>query len=270
MSRRKDLHDWVKLAKSPTQIERIEAFFGGHGYELHRHDTYAIGRTLSGVQSFNYCGGMRHSLPGGTIVLHPDETHDGEAGTEDGFQYRMIYIEPALIQRILGGKPLPFIPGGLSGDTRLFTATQPLLRAIEDPIESLEEDDALYDLAQTLAIVGGQRYQRRVFDYQAAEKAREYIHSSFDKNITLDELSLISGRDRWSLSRDFRALFGTSPYRYVTMRRLEYCRQLMLSGNNLADISINAGFSDQSHMTRQFISNFGVSPGRWLKFIRGG
>lgn len=155
MSRRKDLHDWVKLAKSPTQIERIEAFFGGHGYELHRHDTYAIGRTLSGVQSFNYCGGMRHSLPGGTMVLHPDETHDGEAGTEDGFQYRMIYIEPALIQKILGGKPLPFIPGGLSGDTRLFTATQPLLRTIEDPIESLEEDDALYDLAQTLAIVGG-------------------------------------------------------------------------------------------------------------------
>lgn len=121
-----------------------------------------------------------------------------------------------------------------------------------------------------LLLWGGQRYQRRVFDYQAAEKAREYIHSSFDKNITLDELSLISGRDRWSLSRDFRALFGTSPYRYVTMRRLEYCRRLMLSGNNLADISINAGFSDQSHMTRQFISNFGVSPGRWLKFIRGG
>ncbi len=73
MARGKDLQDWVKLAKSPTQIERIEAFFGGHGYELHRHDTYAIGRTLSGVQCFNYCGGMRHSLPGGTMVLHPDE-----------------------------------------------------------------------------------------------------------------------------------------------------------------------------------------------------
>lgn len=99
----------------------------------------------------------------------------------------MIYIEPALIQNTRW-QTLPFIPDGLSGDTRLFAATQPLLRAIEDPIESLEEDDALYDLAQTLAIVGGQRYQRRVFDYQAAERAREYIHSSFDKNITLDEL----------------------------------------------------------------------------------
>jgi len=140
MSRNKDLQDWVKPARSPMQIERIEAFFGGHGYELHRHDTYAIGRTLSGVQSFNYRGGRRHSLPGGTLVLHPDEVHDGEAGTEEGFQYRMVYIEPALIQKILGGKPLPFIPGGLSDDPRLFAAAQPLLRAMEDPFETLEEE----------------------------------------------------------------------------------------------------------------------------------
>ncbi|MDK7808554.1 hypothetical protein, partial [Klebsiella pneumoniae] len=26
---------------------------------------------------------------------------------------------------------------------------------------------------------------------------------------------------------------------------------------------------DQSHMTRQFISRFGLSPGRWLRAIRG-
>ncbi|PLR31458.1 AraC family transcriptional regulator [Chimaeribacter californicus] len=270
MSPNKNLHDWVKLAHSPSQIERLEAFFGGHGYALHRHDTYAIGRTLSGVQRFNYRGSRRNSLPGGTIVLHPDEVHDGEAGTEAGFRYRMIYIEPALIQKIVGGKPLPFIPGGLSDDPRLFAAAQPLLRAMDDPFETLEEEDALYDLAQTLAVVGGQRHPRRVYDYQAAERAREYIHTCFDENITLERLSEISGRDRWSLSRDFRALFGTSPYRYVTLRRLKHCRRLMLSGGNLADIAIDAGFSDQSHMTRQFIRNVGVPPGRWLRFIKGG
>ena len=87
--------DWVRLAQSPAHIERIEAFFGGHGYEPHRHDTYAIGQTLSGVQRFHYRGGLQHSLPGGTMVLHPDEVHDGEAGTEEGFRYRMVYIEPA-------------------------------------------------------------------------------------------------------------------------------------------------------------------------------
>ncbi|MCV5290070.1 AraC family ligand binding domain-containing protein, partial [Escherichia coli] len=81
----------------------------------------------------------------------PDEIHDGEAGTEAGFHYRMVYIEPALIQMILGGRPLPFIPGGLSADPRLRRAALPLLKAVTDTFEPLEEEDALYDLAQTLA-----------------------------------------------------------------------------------------------------------------------
>ncbi|WP_455820923.1 AraC family transcriptional regulator [Pseudomonas cerasi] len=260
--------DWVKLAHTPGRIERLEAYFSGHGYEPHRHDTYAIGRTLSGVQSFRYRDGKKHSLPGGTIVLHPDEIHDGEAGTTEGFQYRMLYIDPALIQKILGGKPLPFIPGGLSSDPRLFDATGPLLKAPEDAIDMLEEEDALYDLAQTLAVVGGQRFRRCLVDYQSAERAREYIQSEFCQNITLDTLSAVSGRDRWSLSRDFRALFGTSPYRYVTMRRLSYCRYLIQTGQSLAESAAEAGFSDQSHMTRQFIKTFGISPGRWQTFIQ--
>ena len=86
--------DWLRRATAPSRIEIIEAYFRGHGYQPHRHDTYAIGRTLSGVQSFRYRGSMRHGLPGSTLVLHPDELHDGEAGTEEGFRYRMLYVEP--------------------------------------------------------------------------------------------------------------------------------------------------------------------------------
>lgn len=269
MQENKNAKDWVKLAQYPAQIERIEAFFRGHGYAPHRHDTYAIGCTLSGVQSFNYRSEKRHSLPGGMMVLHPDELHDGEAGTYDGFQYRMIYIKPSLIQNILGGQPLPFIPNGISSDFRLFTATQPLLIDMATPLETLEEEDALYDLVQTLAIIGGQHHKRKSFDYKAAELAREYIHSTFEQKITLDELSSISGRERWSLSRDFRALYGTSPYRYITMRRLEHFKSLILDNNSLANSALDAGFSDQSHMNRQFISHYGISPARWLKHIKG-
>ncbi len=60
--------DWVRVAHTPGKIERLEAYFSGYGYEPHRHDTYAIGRTLSGVQSFRYRDSKQHSLPGGTIV----------------------------------------------------------------------------------------------------------------------------------------------------------------------------------------------------------
>lgn len=256
--------DWLLRSQHPTQVERIEAYFCGHGFDPHRHDTYAIGRTLSGVQSFRYRQALRHSVPGGTLVLHPDELHDGHAGTDEGFRYRMIYVEPALIQQVLGGQPLPFIAGGLSDDPRLFAATSPFVRAMEQGFEPLEEDDALFDLAHALQAVAAPHRGRRVANYPAAERARAYINDCFAQAISLDDLALASGLDRWRLTRDFRLLYGTSPYRYVTLRRLACCRRLLRMGMSLADAAASAGFADQSHMTRQFAANWGQTPGRWL------
>ncbi|CAB3699802.1 AraC family transcriptional regulator [Paraburkholderia rhynchosiae] len=248
-------------------IERIEAFFHGAGYAMHRHDTYAIGRTLAGVQSFRYRGSVRSSLPGGTIVLHPDEPHDGQAGTGEGFRYRMIYIDPALFQQALGGKPLPYVKNGLSDDPRLFAASESLLRTMDRAMDPLERDDGLYDLAIALDAVAGTAPTRRPVDYAAARRAREYLLASLDRAVTLDELAVAAGRDRWSLSRDFRALFGTSPHRYLTMRRLDLVRQLAVAGMPLADASAASGFSDQSHMTRHFKRAWGVAPAQWLKML---
>lgn len=112
MFRKTVKNDWVKLATPSDKFERLEAFFTGHGYDPHRHDTYAIGRTLSGIQSFKYRGSRRQSLAGHTMVLHPDEIHDGEAGTADGFHYRMIYIEPSSIQKYWEASLFPLFKGG--------------------------------------------------------------------------------------------------------------------------------------------------------------
>ncbi|VTM11391.1 AraC family transcriptional regulator [Pseudomonas aeruginosa] len=234
-------------------MERIEAYFAGHGYDPHRHDTYAIGQTLAGVQSFRYRHSQRHSLPGGCLVLHPDELHDGEAGSQEGFRYRMLYVEPALIQQALGGRPLPFVRGGLSADLRLAAASRALLQAMDTPLEPLEEQDALFELAHALDAVAGNRARgRRHFDFVAAERARQYIHAHLEHPLSLDELAQVAQRERWSLSRDFRALFGTSPYRYLVQRRLDIARRLMLGGQSLAEAALAAGFVDQSHMTPPF------------------
>lgn len=270
MDRDKSLptRDWVLRNAEPGRIERIEAWFGGHGYDPHRHDTYSIGRTMSGVQSFHYKGSMRHGIPGNTLVLHPDELHDGMAGTEAGFRYRMAYVDPALIQQVLGGESLPYVPGGLSDDLRLYNASQPFVQAMDHPLDSLEEQDALFDLAMALRAVAGKPRGRKMLDYQATKRARDFIMANLHMTITLGMLEHASGRERWSLSRDFRALFGTSPYRFVTLRRLDLFRALILDQFTLVDAALAAGFHDQSHMTRHFTICYGVSPMRWLERIR--
>jgi len=260
--------DWVIRSAQPGSIERIEAWFGSHGYDPHRHDTYSIGRTLAGVQSFHYKGSLRHGVPGNTLVLHPDELHDGMAGTDAGFHYRMAYVDPGLIQNVLGGQPLPFIAGGLSNDPRLYHASEAFVQAVDHPLETLEEQDALYDLAMALHAVGGKPRGRKRLDYRSAERARAFIMEHLHLSITLEMLEHASGRERWSLSRDFRTLYGTSPYRFVTLRRLDLFRGLVLDGFTLVDAALAAGFHDQSHMTRHFTRCYGVPPMRWLERLR--
>jgi AraC-like DNA-binding protein len=63
-------------------------------------------------------------------------------------------------------------------------------------------------------------------------------------------------------------LFGTSPYRFVTLRRLDVLRTLVLDRFSLVDAALAAGFHDQSHMTRHFTRTYGVSPSRWLERVR--
>ncbi|MFA7895223.1 AraC family transcriptional regulator [Pseudomonas putida] len=262
--------DWVIRSQQHGAVERIEAWFGSHGYDPHRHDTYSIGRTLAGVQSFHYKGSLCHGIPGNTLVLHPDELHDGMAGTEAGFRYRMAYIDPALIQAALGGQPLPFVPGGLSSDPRLFHASEAFVQAVDHPLERLEEQDAVYDLAMALRAVAGKPRGRKRLDYRSAERAKAFILEHLHLGITLEMLEHASGREQWSLSRDFRALYGTSPYRFVTLRRLDNVRRMLLDGFTPVDAALAAGFHDQSHMTRHFTRSYGVSPLRWLERLRSG
>ncbi|WP_213307919.1 AraC family transcriptional regulator [Paraburkholderia sacchari] len=257
--------DWMVHARPIDGVERIEAWFQGNAYAMHRHDTYAIGRTLAGVQRFNYRRGRRDSLPGNTMVLHPDEAHDGQAGSGEGFRYRMIYVEPALFQDVLGGRALPFIEGGVTNDPRIAAATETLLQRVVETLEPLEQSDALAELAHALATAAGLPRSRGKGDYVAARRARDYLHANFTRVVTLDEVEIATGRDRWSLSHDFRTFYGTSPYRYLTMRRLDAVRSMLLSGTSLASAAANAGFADQSHMTRHFLKTFGQTPGHWLQ-----
>lgn len=260
--------DWVKRATPIDGVERIEAWFQGNAYAMHRHDTYAIGRTLAGVQSFNYRRDRRDSLPGHTMVLHPDEAHDGQAGTDEGFRYRMLYVQPSIFQEVLGGQALPFVEGGLSTDPRLAAATEALLLQVGDTLEPLEQSDALAELAQALALAAGTPHVGGKGDYFAARRALDYLHENCTQAVSLEALEAATGRDRWSLSRDFRQFYGTSPYRYLTMRRLDVVRRLLMAGQPLANAAADAGFADQSHMSRHFLKTFGLTPGRWLQAAR--
>jgi AraC-like DNA-binding protein len=265
--------DWIRTAPDEAGPERIEAFFDDHAYDPHRHDTYAIGYTLSGVQSFDYRGVKRDSTPGDLIVLHPDELHDGRAGMAGGFRYRMAYVEPGLIMRALAGRAggTPFVRDAVCRDGRLLRALIGLLGDLDHALEPLERDAAIGELAEALLALDLSCAPRRPETpaERACALARDFLADNLDEAVDSQRLEAVTGLDRYALARHFRRRYGTSPHRYLVMRRLERARALIRQGQGLADAAAASGFADQPHMTRRFRQAYGLSPGRWRAMQAG-
>ncbi|MFF5180163.1 helix-turn-helix transcriptional regulator [Micromonospora sp. NPDC000316] len=66
------------------------------------------------------------------------------------------------------------------------------------------------------------------------------------------------------LVRTFTDVHGVPPHSYLTGRRVELVRRLLLAGQRPADAAVAAGFFDQAHLTRHFRRYLGVSPARYL------
>ena len=258
---------WIASRRPVHGVELFSAWFTGAPYARHRHDTYAVGVTDGGVQVFDYRGAVHTSTAGHVVVLYPDEAHDGRAGTAEGFGYRIVYVEPARVAeavRVLRGRPwpLPFVREPVSANARLARAID---TAFGGPLEPLAVDAVILDVAQGLIAAEngtGPLASRRV-DVAAVERARAFLDAERTRVVRSSELESITGLTRYDLARQFRIVLGTSPYRYLLMRRLEFARQRMHADRPLVEVACDAGFADQAHFTRTFKAAFGLTPARY-------
>jgi AraC-like DNA-binding protein len=256
--------DRIRVGSGAAWIERLAARFHGRAFAPHRHDTYAIGVTVSGVQTFRYRGVQRHSLPGECHILHPDELHDGVAGTDQGFSYRILYVDPALVHQALGGRPLPFVADPVIGGGRLSGEVRSAIMDIDAEMDALGAVTLTTVVAELLASVASDPASRRgPVDIAPLTRVRDAIAAQPEERHSLDELERLAGLDRWTLTRQFRRAFGVSPGRFRTMRQLDRVRGQIRAGVGLAEASFAAGFADQSHMTRHFKRTYGLTPARW-------
>lgn len=256
--------DRIQIASSANGIERLEAYLHGQAFSPHRHDTYAIGITLAGIQTFRFRGEQWHCLPGQCHILHPDEKHDGAAGTEQGFGYRIVYIDPSLVQDALPGQPLPFVAHPVLDTERLLQAGASEIWDIDADIDDVAQIELVVAAVNLLVCsASGSARTSGPLAIGSLLRVRDLIAACPTQRHSMDELERMAGLDRWTLARQFRAAFGTSPSRFRTLRQLDRVRRLLTQGTPLAAAAIDAGFADQSHMSRQFKLAYGLTPARW-------
>jgi len=260
--------DWMRSTDMESGVELLEAWFHGAPYRKHRHDTYAICLTTTGVQVFDYRGNSEVSTPGQVVVLHPDEVHDGRAGTDEGFGYRQLYVDPTLIfeamQTLCGrARSLPCARPPVTVNRTLSRAIRGAFQSTREP---LAIDSLIVQLAEGLMEADPSCERIRVprrLDVAALKRARQYLDAQKNRVVHSSELEAVTGLSRYSLARQFRVMCGTSPYRYLLMRRLDVARERLGQDRSLAEVALETGFADQAHFSRVFKATFGLTPAQY-------
>jgi AraC-like DNA-binding protein len=101
-------------------------------------------------------------------------------------------------------------------------------------------------------------------DRRRLRRVLDYIEANLEGDLTLDLMASIACLSRYHFARAFRQAVGQPPHRYVSARRLDRAKALLMQGDrSLVDIALALSFSDQASFTRAFRQATGQAPGQF-------
>lgn len=259
----KRVHQVAQL-RSPLMGIELMSIASNHHFPRHAHDQFGVGVIDGGAQRSWSGIGQVEAARGDVIMVNPGEIHDGIPIDNGIRKWRMIYFDPALISK------------ELEGETQTtFEVVRPVARdyVLSRHVERLFNALAGFRtdrLALEENVVGALIYTLRcqgtyLPDHRrpCVARALQRLDTAPDVPISLGELASLSGLSRFQFLRAFTRAVGITPHAYAMQRRTRLAKRFIASGFALADVAARAGFADQSHMTRAFVRQFGVTPRRY-------
>lgn len=232
----------------------------------HTHDQFGIGLIDRGAHASASDARQVEAGPGDLIFVNPGEVHDGRPKGGQPRAWRMLYVEPSLLQRARedvhdgSDQALAFL-APVARDASLRALFDVVHRQLAggQATEPMACEQAILRLAAGLERrIAGRALPMRIEGGIA--RAREYIDDAPAAPVTLEQLAAEAGISRFQLYRAFRRQLGLSPHAYLLQQRLALARRLLRSGQPPAQVALAAGFFDQSHLNRWFGRAFGITP----------
>jgi AraC-like DNA-binding protein len=264
-------HETIKFWRVPhiDGLELLHATYVTQNFSRHMHEGYAFGVVEQGVQAYYYRGANHKAAPGSIVNCLPGEVHTGHAATETGWTYRMFYPSTEILQAVasdVAGKPrdIPFFQQTVIHDADLARRLFDLHRSLEDStVPQMEHQSRL--LVALAALI--KRYAddpprpgRTGSEPDAVARVRELIDDRFSENVSLDELAAIAHLSPYYLVRVFTNEVGLPPHAYLIQTRVMRACRLLRAGVPAAQVAVDVGFVDQSHLHRHFRRIMGMTP----------
>jgi AraC-like DNA-binding protein len=252
--------------------EVLHVCYRAHRFERHAHEQFATSIIDQGAGAFRYRGERRVAPAGSLVALDAEQEHTGEVVSGEGWSYRILYPSAEVLGRVaaeVGGSTYGGFrfPEPVIRDLPLAAAMDRLHRSLEDPTALVLERESLFLFAygRLLSRHAARRVEPREAGREslAVRRAREYLEGCYASNVSLEDLSVVSGLSRFHLIRVFKEAVGLPPHAYLTGVRLRRAKELLAAGVPVGEVAMRVGFADQSHLTRRFKGAFGITPGRF-------
>ncbi|MCB8876013.1 AraC family transcriptional regulator [Acidisoma silvae] len=251
-------------------IETMAAHYVQRSFKPHAHEEYLIGVITAGVHTV-WCRGEQRYVSGGTVVtMHPGDVHHGGAGDAGGWVQRMVYIGEETLRGLLSdGRPsTPSFRTPVHTASGLAARLARLHDAMHRSPLALPRDTALIGLAALLKpMAGGVAAPSPIHDPPDARVQRmiDYLHAHPAEDIGLDALGALAGLGRRHTIDVFKRRVGLPPHAYHLGLKVRLVQTLLRQGVTPAQAAADAGFADQSHMTRHFLSIVGTTPAAFAR-----
>ncbi|KOX09943.1 AraC family transcriptional regulator [Micromonospora sp. NRRL B-16802] len=251
---------WRPAVAGVTEV--FHAHFVDHAYPLHTHDVWTLLIVDDGAVHFDLDRHHHGALRTSVTLLPPYVAHDGRSATPDGFRKRVLYLDTTALDAELVGRAVdrPDL-----ADPQLRHRVHRLHEVLAAPGDEFEADSRLAlildRLRQRLRLnspAGAQPAARSL-----ATRLRELLDARTVEGVTLREAAELLHAHPTHLVRTFTHVHGLPPHSYLTGRRVELARRLLLAGQRPAEVAAATGFFDQAHLTRHFRRHLGVSPARY-------
>lgn len=100
------------------------------------------------------------------------------------------------------------------------------------------------------------------------ENARSLMHARFAERLDLEEVARRACLSRFHFAREFRREFQITPHQYLTQRRIEHAKELLLrTQRSVTEVCMAVGFSSLGSFCTMFARHVGHSPNRYRRVI---
>ena len=235
---------------------------------LHSHAYFEVCLFLEG-EGFYCIEGSEYPLqPGDIVLLRPGEAHYIQLSSSTPFERILLSFGQSFFSAIDPGKELcPPFADRQPGHRNLYRpADFPDLQLREHFFNMKQDVSRHHVVSQLLALLRDLNLAfQRMPSYEQRRETLEtaiirLINDNYHLELSLQELSDRFFISRAQLCRRFQKATGTSIGRYITIKRLNAARQLLLQGRTASDACAMCGFKDYTTFYRAYVRHFGHSP----------